>query len=76
MARLSGAAATAHTRRRLLDLARQAITRRDPNAVADVVLLLEQADANTLRRKAAEPTVVTYTGHGLGHGTYREDVAL
>jgi hypothetical protein len=53
MTRLTGAALNSHARRVLIDRARSLIRYRDPNAIADVVALLEQADALTRKGGAS-----------------------
>lgn len=47
MTRLTGAAKAAHERRILLDHARRAITRRDPEAVRDTLAFLTAAASVT-----------------------------
>ena len=44
---LTGAAKTAHDRRVLIDAARDALTRRDPDAIRDTLKLLTAAAALT-----------------------------
>ena len=47
MTRLTGAAKAAHERKVLLDAARRAITRRDPQAVRDTLALITAAASVT-----------------------------